>query len=300
MCSCHWVQLYENSVQRRKIVRTFIPHSFILPCSIHWLHEKRSDRAENEWDCTLPPDSSSGSDGRTYTSRTGVLAAAGVVWWEEGVQVKGICTLRLKSLNLENLHPACSISYNRENCPLVCVCVSPGSLNWSQRILTDILADPNPAAYTVTMLWWEDHFLVSVLGDPTPRSKALTSQKSGDRRNPSKSQQGWRTSSGSQALKSSALQFIKWLLGRVHQQKQSGSSPETGGGAVSTLLHLALNGNSRATLLVSFSHICHFPKKIRNGLWLGVSLHHFAVFTGTTQAAYHQETGAELVWKRSC
>lgn len=46
---------------------------------------------------------------------------------------------------------------------------------------------------------------------------------------------------------------------------------ETGGGALSTLSHSApaLNGDSRATLLVSFSHIRHFPKKIRNGLWLG-------------------------------
>lgn len=47
--------------------------------------------------------------------------------------------------------------------------------------------------------------------------------------------------------------------------------PETGGGALSTLSHSApaLNGDSRATLLVSFSHIRHFPQKIRNGLWLG-------------------------------
>lgn len=122
------------------------------------------------------------------------------------------------SLNLENLHPAYSISaQQRKLSPGVCV--SPGSLNWSLGILTDTLADPNPAAYTVTMLWWEDHFLVSLLGDPTPHSKALTSQKSGERRNPSKSQQGWRTSSGRQALKSSALQFIKCLLGRVHQRE---------------------------------------------------------------------------------
>lgn len=55
---------------------------------------------------------------------------------------------------------------------------------------------------------------------------------------------------------------------------------ETGGGALSTLSHSARNGGSRATLLVSFSHVRHFPKKIRNGLWLG----YFAVFTGTTHA----------------
>lgn len=33
MCSRHWVQLYENSVQRRKTVHTFIPHSVIPPFS---------------------------------------------------------------------------------------------------------------------------------------------------------------------------------------------------------------------------------------------------------------------------
>lgn len=33
MCSRRWVQLYENSGERRKSVRTFIPHSFIPPCS---------------------------------------------------------------------------------------------------------------------------------------------------------------------------------------------------------------------------------------------------------------------------
>lgn len=182
------------------------------------------------------------------------------------------------------------------------MCVSPGSLNWSLRILTDTLAEPNPAAYTVTMLWWEDHFLVSLLGDPTPRSKALKSQKSGERRNPSKSQQGWRTSSGRQA-------GFKIKCSAVYKAAPGKSSPKrskaevllgTGGGALSALSHSAPNGDSRATLLVSFSHTRHFPKKIRNGLWLGVSLYHFAVFTGTTDAAYHPEPGAVWVWKRSC
>lgn len=68
--------------------------------------------------------------------------------------------------------------------------------------------------------------------------------------------------------------------------------PETGGGALSALSHSAPKGDSRATLLVSFSHTRHFPKKIRNGLWLRVSLYHFAVFTGTADAAYHPEPGA--------
>lgn len=94
--SRHWVQLYENSVQRRKAVHTFIPHSVIPPCSTG--RTKRGQR-EHRMNGTayvhltqVPVQT-----GRTYMSRTGVLAAAGGESDGKRTQVKGTRTLRFKS-----------------------------------------------------------------------------------------------------------------------------------------------------------------------------------------------------------
>lgn len=114
MCSRRWVQLCENSVQRRKIVRTFIPHSFTPPCSTGRMRRGQIAQRTN------------GTQVRAQAE--GLPLAEPECWLQleqglvgSGFQVKSTCTLRFKSLNLENLHPAYSISVQQSKLsPGVC------------------------------------------------------------------------------------------------------------------------------------------------------------------------------------